>query len=58
MKLLWLNSLMELKQEIIELEEALIKAIKNSDVDQLQQLLHDELTFTNPWGISQLYLQY
>jgi len=39
---------MELKQEIIELEEALIKAIKNSDVDQLQQLLHDELTFTNP----------
>ena len=51
MKLISLNSFMELKQEIIELEEALVTAIKNSDFDRLQQLLHDELTFTNHAGI-------
>lgn len=42
---------MELKQEIIELEKALLTAIKNSDINMLQQLLHDELTFTNHAGI-------
>lgn len=51
MKLISLNSLMDLKQEIIELEETLIEAIKNSDIDILQQLLHDELAFTNHAGI-------
>ncbi|MEJ5964170.1 nuclear transport factor 2 family protein [Pedobacter immunditicola] len=42
---------MELKKQIIELEESLITAIKKSDIDRLQQLLHDQLTFTNHAGI-------
>ncbi len=38
------------KEEIIEIENKLIQAIKTSDIKLLDQTLHDELLFIAPNG--------
>lgn len=38
------------KDQIVELEEKLLEAMKNSDIDALDELLHDDLLFIIPTG--------
>ena len=39
------------KEEIIKLEQKLIEAIKTSDIDFIENLLHDDLLFLAPNGL-------
>lgn len=41
---------MDVSDQVIILENQLLKAIKNTDIDQLDMLLHEKLLFVNPIG--------
>lgn len=43
---------MNIKTEIEELERKLLSAIKNVDLDTLEELLHHDLIFNSPTGAS------
>jgi len=38
------------KQKVLEIEKELLEAMKNSDVETLDRLLHDDLLFVLPTG--------
>lgn len=45
-----MTDIMTNKDEIIKLEDELLKAIKSSDISTLDKLLHDDLLFITPGG--------
>lgn len=45
-----MNSLIFNEQKVLEIEKKLLEAMKNSDVEILDQLLHDDLLFVLPTG--------
>ncbi|WP_026705244.1 nuclear transport factor 2 family protein [Flavobacterium soli] len=45
-----MNSLIINEQKVLEIEKKLLEAMKKSDVEILDQLLHDDLLFVLPTG--------